>query len=218
MHWRSTAKRRKLMVKELTETPRDEAAVLLDGERIRRSARAAQSQLRRPGAGRGVAAVTDGDARPALLAGASTARPASALRIQAGGGEWGAVMAALAAVEPDAERPLHVMLRDLIAGSGAAESVDAARLFVVTRGADAGARRPAARRSARHRRDVALVWVDAPDFAGADAEPRAGGGRVAAAGPGGRAGGPAAGRRRRRRRRSRPPPSPGSTRMRERLR
>ena len=32
VHWRSTAKRRKLMVKELTETPRDEAAVLLDGD------------------------------------------------------------------------------------------------------------------------------------------------------------------------------------------
>src|SRR5581483_8779311 len=30
VHWRSTAKRRKLMVKELTEQPRDEAAVPLD--------------------------------------------------------------------------------------------------------------------------------------------------------------------------------------------
>ena len=29
VHWRSTAQRRKLMVKELTETPRDEAAVVL---------------------------------------------------------------------------------------------------------------------------------------------------------------------------------------------
>ena len=30
VHWRSTAKRRKLMVKEMTETPRDEAACVLD--------------------------------------------------------------------------------------------------------------------------------------------------------------------------------------------
>src|SRR5437764_5293737 len=33
VHWRSTAKRRKLMVKELTEMPRDESAVLLDCDR-----------------------------------------------------------------------------------------------------------------------------------------------------------------------------------------
>ena len=32
VHWRSTAKRRKLMVKELQDTPRDEASVLLDGD------------------------------------------------------------------------------------------------------------------------------------------------------------------------------------------
>jgi len=32
VHWRSTARRRRLMVKELQDTPRDEACVLLDGE------------------------------------------------------------------------------------------------------------------------------------------------------------------------------------------
>ena len=46
VHWRSTAKRRKLMVKELTETPRDEAAVVLDGDAIRRSARAGRAPRR----------------------------------------------------------------------------------------------------------------------------------------------------------------------------
>src|SRR5256884_9801862 len=32
VHWRSTAKRGELMVKELEDAPRDEVAVLLDGE------------------------------------------------------------------------------------------------------------------------------------------------------------------------------------------
>ena len=36
VHWRSTAKRRKLMVKELTETPRDEAAVEQHGGLVAR--------------------------------------------------------------------------------------------------------------------------------------------------------------------------------------
>ena len=164
VHWRSTAKRRKLMVKELTETPRDEAAVLLDGERIAAvgprgassydaSVRAAASLLSRM--------VTLGQRCSLVLHGSSRQR----LRIQAGGGEWGSVMAALAAVEPDAERPLHVMLRDLIGGSGAAESVDAARLFVVSAAlTPALADRLLALRS--YRRDIALVWVDAPTFAG----------------------------------------------------
>ena len=108
------------------------------------------------------------------------------------------------------------MLRDLIAGSGAAESVDAARLFVVTRRADAGAGRPAAR--------APLLPPRRRPGVGRRADVR-------------RARRRATGRRRRRRCSSpgpacrspgcgpattsapcsRPPPSPGSTRMRERL-
>ena len=53
----------------------------------------------------------------------------------------------------------------VIAGSGAAESVDAARLFVVSAAlTPALADRLLALRS--YRRDIALVWVDAPTFAG----------------------------------------------------
>jgi len=80
------------------------------------------------------------------------------------------VLAALAAVEPTADRPLHMMLRDIAAGSGASEAVDAARLFVVTAAVSpALADRLLALRSAR--RDVALVWVDAPTFAGRRTQP-----------------------------------------------
>jgi uncharacterized protein (DUF58 family) len=169
VHWRSTAKRRKLMVKELIETPRDEAAVLLDADRMAvagprgassfdEQVRAAASLLQRM--------VSLGQRCSLVVHGASRQR----FRIQAGGGEWAGVMAALAAVEPDAERPLASMLRDLVAGSGAAESVDAARLFVVTSAPSPGLTdRLLALRSSR--RDVALVWVDAPTYAGRETRP-----------------------------------------------
>ena len=54
------------------------------------------------------------------------------IRIQAGGGEWGTALAALAAVRADAERPLSRWCAMLWAPTGAAEAVDAARLYVVT--------------------------------------------------------------------------------------
>ena len=56
MHWRSTAKRRKLMVKELTETPRDEAAVVLDGDATAVAGPRGDSSFDAAGAGAGVAA------------------------------------------------------------------------------------------------------------------------------------------------------------------
>ena len=77
VHWRSTAKRRKLMVKELTELPRDESAVLLDGDR--------DSSVGAPGASsfdaqvRAAASLLnrDGGGRPALLAGDARPDPAA---------------------------------------------------------------------------------------------------------------------------------------------
>ncbi len=171
VHWRSTAKRRKLMVKELTDMPRDEAAVLLDGDAGAVAGPRGQSSFDaqvRAAASLVSRMVVLGQRCSLVIHGATRER----LRIQAGGGEWTAVLAALAAVEPTAERPLHMMLRDIAAGSGASEAVDAARLFVVTAAVSpALADRLLALRSAR--RDVALVWVDAPTFAGRRTQPGA---------------------------------------------
>src|SRR3954453_7953753 len=169
VHWRSTAKRRKLMVKELTDMPRDEAAVLLDGDAGAVAGPRGQSSFDaqvRAAASLMSRMVALGQRCSLVIHGATRER----LRIQAGGGEWATVLAALAAVEPTADRPLHAMLRDVAAGSGAAEAVDAARLFVVTAAVSpALADRLLALRSAR--RDVALVWVDAPTYAGRRTEP-----------------------------------------------
>lgn len=169
VHWRSTAKRRRLMVKELTDMPRDESAVLLDCDRAGNvgppghssfdaQVRAAASLLNR---------MVERGQRCSLVLHQQTLRR---IRIQAGGGEWGAAMAALAAVRADAARPLSQMVREALGATGAAEAVDAARLYVVTATlTPALATRLLAMRSAR--RDVAVVWVDAPSFAGVQRVP-----------------------------------------------
>ena len=163
VHWRSTAKRRKLMVKELTELPRDESAVLLDGDRdssvgapgassFDAQVRAAASLLNR---------MVEGGQRCSLVMHGQTRRR---IRIRAGGGDWGTALAALAAVRADATQPLATMLRDTLGATGAAEAIDAARLYVVTAALNPDmAARLLTMRSVR--RDVAVVWVDAPSFA-----------------------------------------------------
>jgi uncharacterized protein (DUF58 family) len=193
VHWRSTAKRGKLMVKELTELPRDESAVLLDGDRdssvgapgassFDAQVRAAASLLNR---------MVEGGQRCSLVMHGQTRRR---IRIRAGGGDWGSALAALAAVRADATQPLSTMLRDTLGATGAAEAIDAARLYVVTAALnpDLAARLLAARSV---RRDVAVLRRSR-------ACARSGPGRLAAAGQGGRAG-RAAGRGRRRGRRAR---------------
>jgi len=171
VHWRSTAKRRKLMVKELTELPRDESAVLLDCDRTANvgapgsssfdaQVRAAASLLN---------AMVEGGQRCSLVLHALTRRR---IRVQAGGGEWGSALAALAAARADADRPLSVMVREALGATGAAEAVDAARVYVITGALTPElATRLLALRSAR--RDVAVVWVDAPSFAGVERVPGA---------------------------------------------
>ncbi|MDX6519912.1 MAG: hypothetical protein QOJ31_1430 [Gaiellales bacterium] len=171
VHWRSTAKRRRLMVKELTDTPRDESAVLLDCDRsgnvgapghssFDAQVRAAASLLNR---------MVERGQRCSLVLHQHTVRR---IRIQASGGEWGTALAALAAVRADAERPLAVMVREALGATGAAEAVDAARLYVVTASLTPQlAGRLLALRSTR--RDVAVVWVDAPSFAGVERVPGA---------------------------------------------
>jgi uncharacterized protein (DUF58 family) len=171
VHWRSTAKRRKLMVKELTELPRDESAVLLDCDRTAEvgppgsssfdaQVRAAASLMNR---------MVETGQRCSLVIHGPTRRR---IRVQAGGGDWGTALAALAAVRADAHRPLAAMLSEALGATGAAEAIDAARLYIVTGALSPQvASRMLALRSAR--RDVAVVAVDAASFAGVEHVPGA---------------------------------------------
>ena len=193
VHWRSTAKRRRLMVKELTDMPRDESAVLLDCDRsgnvgapghssFDAQVRAAASLLNR---------MVERGQRCSLVLHQQTMRR---IRIQAGGGEWGTALAALAAVRADAERPLTTMVRDALGarrrGGGRRPAVRGHRI------ADAGPRVAPARASVGSpRRGRGVGGRTQLRRRRADAGPRRRG--VAAAGTRRRLGGPAARRRRR---------------------
>jgi len=162
VHWRSTARRRQLMVKELQDTPRDEACVLLDGEAAAvagtapdssfdMQVRAAASLLRR---------MSDAGQRSSLVIHAAQR---SRYRLGFGSGDWAAVLGELAAVEATAPRPLAEFLGE---SSRAPDPVDAARVFVITAGMSAAlAERVLGMMSSQC--EPAVVWIDAASFAAA---------------------------------------------------
>ena len=162
VHWRSTARRRQLMVKELQDTPRDEACVLLDGEAAALTGaapdssfdmqvRAAASLLRR---------MSDAGQRSSLVIHAAQR---SRYRLGFGSGDWAAVLGELAAVEATAPRPLAEFLGESSRGP---DPVDAARVFVITAGMSAIlAERILGMASSQC--EPAVVWIDAASFAAA---------------------------------------------------
>ncbi len=159
VHWRSTAKRGVLMVKELEDAPRDEVAVVLDaaagataGESFEAQVRAAGSILRSH-ARRGRRAVL-------VCAGART----ESVRVSSEDGDWGAALDLLAAAEPDGTRPLA----DVVTGEGAA--AQALELVVVTARLEHRLVDRLTRRTHSHR-GASLVFVDTASFAGRRSRP-----------------------------------------------
>ena len=145
VHWPSTARRGRLMVKELEDAPRDEVVVLLDAttpSTFDLSVRAAGSILRTH--------VRRG--RRCSLVVNSAARPVQPI---ASPGEWHRAYELLAAVEPDGRMPLHALLQ-----SEAGVAARALELVVVTSIVDA----PLADRlvqRALSRRGSSLVYIGA---------------------------------------------------------
>jgi uncharacterized protein (DUF58 family) len=171
VHWRSTARRGRLMVKELQDTPRDEACVVLDGEAAAVcgtvpdttfdvQVRAAASLLRR---------MSDAGQRSSLVVHAAQR---SRHRLGFGSGDWAAVLGELAAVDATAPRPLAEFLAESARG---ADPVDAARVFIVTASMSSLlAERVLTMGSAQC--DPAVVWIDRASFQnrrGRDTEPEA---------------------------------------------
>jgi uncharacterized protein (DUF58 family) len=153
VHWPTTARRGRLMVKELEESPRESVVVLLDcdpagqaGElpdtSFDQAVRAAGSILRVYFA-RGARAVL-------VTTGAEAAAPHEDFQV---------ILAALASAEPDAPRDLgHVLAQT----SGPVAR--AGELVVVTSALGPGALKRLLYASGR--RLVSVVWIDAPSYAG----------------------------------------------------
>jgi uncharacterized protein (DUF58 family) len=101
VHWPTTARRGRLMVKELEDAPRDEVVVLLDAtvaETFDVAVRAAGSILRTH---------VRRNRRSALVIN-SAARPAQTV---AAPGDWHRAYELLASAEADGQRPLHALLQ-----------------------------------------------------------------------------------------------------------
>jgi uncharacterized protein (DUF58 family) len=160
VHWRSTARRAQLMVKELEDAPRDEVAVVLDadphavvGESFDVQVRAAGSLL--------LAHVRRG--RRALLVINGTRQDQQGVRSPEG--DWRQALDLLAAAEPEPGPPLAALLAD--DGSAAGRALE---LAVVTASLPPRlVERLVAR--ALGSGNVSLVLVDAASFAGAPPRP-----------------------------------------------
>ncbi len=153
VHWRSTAKRGRLMVKELEDSPRDEVAIVLDaragtevGDSFDVQVRAAAAVLRAYVLRHRDTRLTIGGARPETHA------------VRSLGADWDAALDALAAVEPDARTPLEALL---VEDGPVARSLE---LVVVTATLGRGLVDRLVQ-LARMRRPVSLVHVDTTSFA-----------------------------------------------------
>src|SRR3989440_9365786 len=164
VHWRSTARRGQLMVKDLEDAPRDEVAVLLDADasavvgtppdssfdaQVRVAGSILRSHVRR--------------GRRAVLV-VSSALP-EAQRVHSSDGDWRRALELLAAVEPTGRAPLATLLA--VEESPASRALDLA--VVTARLAPELVDRLVQRVLARRR--ASLVYVDAASFAN-EAAPR----------------------------------------------
>jgi uncharacterized protein (DUF58 family) len=165
VHWPSTARRGRLMVKELEDAPRDEVAVLLDGDAASVVGDPPDSSFDvavRAGGSLLLAHVQRG--RRCVLVVNSARRETQAVASE--GGDWRRALELLAAAEATARTPAYALLD--ADGGPAARSLE---LVVVTSRLEA----PLADRlvqRALSRRGAALVYVEPASFAGRTAPPQ----------------------------------------------
>jgi uncharacterized protein (DUF58 family) len=158
VHWRSTARRGQLMVKELEDSPRDEVAVVLDARADAVVGRPPDSsfelQVRAAGS---ILWAHARRGRRALLAVSSPIGQTQ--RVHSADGDWRPALEVLAAVEPGGHMPVEVLLSD--EESPAARALD---VTVVTASLGPGLVDRLTQRVLARRR-AALVYVDAASFA-----------------------------------------------------
>lgn len=159
VHWPSTARRGSLMVKELEDSPRDEVALLLDGDpaavagsppdssfdvAVRVAGSVLLAQVRR--------------GRRCVLVLNTAERETHA--VSSDGPEWQRALELLAAAEPDARGPAAVLLQ-----SAESPAVRSLELVVVTSRVERSLVDRLLERAVT-RRPVALIYVEPESFAG----------------------------------------------------
>jgi uncharacterized protein (DUF58 family) len=164
VHWRSTAHRGQLMVKELEDAPRDELAVLLDGDAAAVAGDAPDSTF--DVAVRAAGSLLHAQVRHSkrcILVVNSAARETQQVASEAG--DWRRALELLAAAEPTGTTPAFALLES--SGNAAARALE---LAVVTSRVDARlVDRLVQRALSRH--GVSLVYIEPSSFAGRPAAP-----------------------------------------------
>jgi uncharacterized protein (DUF58 family) len=158
VHWPTTAKRGHLMVKELEDSPRDEAAVLLDGDAsaVVGTAPDTSFELAVRAAGSILKSHASRGRRAALIV--NCLRPAYQ-RVHSFDGDWHRALEILAAVEPDGHAPVANMLADEAGPAARAVELTVVTSALSTRLVDRLAHRALGNHAA------SLVYVDAASFA-----------------------------------------------------
>ncbi len=165
VHWPSTARTRTLMVKEFEDSPRDEVAVLLDGDAAGVAGSAPDSSF--DAAVRAAGSILHAHVRggrPAVLV--LNTREREVQPVATDGPAWEQALGVLAGAVPDARTPASALLDS--AEGPAARSLE---LVVVTSCLEPALVRRLLDR-ALSRRPVALVYVDAPTYAGRPSTPQ----------------------------------------------
>jgi uncharacterized protein (DUF58 family) len=160
VHWRSTARRGQLMVKELEDAPRDEIAVLLDADA--RAVVGASFDVQVRAAGSILDAYVRRGRRAVLVV--NSALPETQA-VHSPIADWQRALEVLAAVEPTGEVSVGRLLAD-----AAGPAVRALELAVVTARLEPDVVDRLVQRSLG-RRKVSLVFVDPASFAGAAPRP-----------------------------------------------
>jgi len=161
VHWRSTARRGQLMVKELEDAPRDEIAVLLDADAAAVVGESFEVQVRAAGSildsyvrrGRRVVLVVNSERR-------------GVQQVHSAAADWRRALGLLAGAGPTGRSPLGRVLREQHG-----PATRALELAVVTARLEPALVDILVQR-ALSRRSVSLVYVDPASFNGADRRPQ----------------------------------------------
>ena len=155
VHWKTTARRGQLMVKELEDAPRDEIAVILDADESAVVADSFDVQVRAAGS---ILRAHASHGRRAVLAVNSAERPS--VHVASLEGDWLAALGVLAEAQPNGTRPVvELLARE---GGPASRAVET----VVVTGRLSGALATKLVQRVLAGQGVSVVWVDTASFAG----------------------------------------------------